>query len=73
MAAVPPPLWGDASDPEDEPEPPARRFWNQRLKPLYDACPLPVRSTPSAPHHRAESSYGFRYTNARVLVIWNVS
>lgn len=62
MIPLPPPLWGDASEPEDEPEPLAQRFWNQRLKPLYDACPLPVQSTPSAPHHRAEPSYGFRFT-----------
>ena len=56
---VPPPLWGDGPD---EPEPPARRFWNQRLKPLYDSCLLPVKSAPSAPHHHPEDDYSFRFT-----------
>lgn len=53
------PIWGEATDSEDEsePEPPAYRFWNQRLKPLYDSCLLPVKSVPSASHHCAESEY----------------
>lgn len=63
MVQLPVPLFSPQTTPHDpEPDPPARRFWNQGLKPLYDACPLPVQSAPSALHHRAESSYGFRFT-----------
>eukprot|EP00966_Prymnesium_polylepis_P255047 5892954-Prymnesium_polylepis.1 len=57
---IPPPVWGVVSD--VEPEPPAMRFWNQRLKPLYDSCLLPVRSAPFAPHHHAEGAYRFSFT-----------
>ena len=74
MVLLPPSVFQDASSEseasdeevegvegvEEEPEPPAYRFWNQRLKPLYDQCLLPVQSTPSAPHHASEHAYTTR-------------
>ena len=57
----------------EEPEPPARRFWNQRLKPLYDSCFLPVKSTPSEPHHRSENDYSFDSTSRHGNENWTFS
>eukprot|EP00966_Prymnesium_polylepis_P095305 2207445-Prymnesium_polylepis.2 len=57
---LPPPVWGAV--PDSEPEPPAMRFWNQRLKPLYDSCMLPVKSAPFAPHHHGKGAYRFSFT-----------
>ena len=63
LMQVPSPLWGDTEEgDEDKPESPPHRFWNELLKPIYDSCPLPVQSVPSAPHHYSEKSYEFGFT-----------